>query len=208
MAFVGPPPRLTRAMNANSALVRDLVQQGADSIQRELRNIESDVERKVKELIRADFVARTGFRHKKGDTHLNGAHVRAEVTSNGGSFPITISVTLPNVDPHKVGALEFGSPAHNIPLQAAEFLYFPSNRVGRGKSAGVGKGRGSGVRGFLGGNQETGAGFLAKGGTGSRGGSAKNLTRAKQVHHPGNKPHHFLKNALERAVRQALARDR
>lgn len=184
---------LTHQFNSNSQLAQDLIAQGANVIREEMFQIEDEVVAEVDAIIRADFDnSREGFR-SKGEGHLLGS-IEAEVTSPPGQFPVIVAVWSTQ-DEAKVASLEFGARPHSIFATSSDFLYFTSARIGRGKAAGVGRGRGAGI---------LGPGFLTKGGTGSRGGSSKSLAKVPSVHHPGNRPHHFLRRGLDAAVRRRL----
>jgi hypothetical protein len=195
---------LTHRFTANSALARDLIRQGSEAIQSEMRTIGPTVESEVKALIQKDFAPRSGFLHKEGDPHLADIQVRVEVTAHGGTFPIDVVVDIADDSP-KIGALEFGSKPHPIP--GNPLLYFPSSRIGRGTAFGVGAGSTRGKAFGKGGKGVFGPGTI-KGGTGSRGGKSKQLNKLSSVDHPGNRPHHFVQKGLDRAVAKIFARGR
>lgn len=176
---------VTHGLSGNSGLARAIEQAGARALRRKLEGIEAAVKQEIEAEIAQDFNnGRSGFL-SKGDTKLLGSII---VQLEGEEFPFTLSVGS-HADPGKVGALEFGSHAHTI--EGNPLLYFESARIGRGKAAGIGAGRSSGV---------LGPGKIS-GGVGSRGGSSRQLTKTPSVRHPGNRPYRFMRIGLERAVR-------
>ena len=188
------PIKLTHQLTAHSGLMRSLIAQGAENIEDEMAGVVDDVVREVESIIRDEFNnSRTGFL-SKGDTKLLGS-IRADV-SNTGSFPVVVSVWS-EADEAKVASLERGARPHPIPKVVGDtFLYFPSARIGRGKAAGVGRSRGKGV---------LGPGSI-RGGTGSRGGVSNQVAKVSQVNHPGNRPFRFMRQGLNRAIRNRLGR--
>lgn len=187
--------QLTRQLNSNSGLAHDLIAQGAYRVEAAMDGIVDDVRMEVELIIADDLHVREGKR-SKGEGHLINS-IRADVTSTPGQFPVTIAVWSEQ-DEAKVNSLEFGARPHFI--WGNPYLYFPSNRVGR-------KGRRQGGGSLLGLSSQVGSGNpspFTKGGTGSRGGTSKQLAKVRAVHHPGNRPFHFMRRGLERVVQRRL----
>ena len=175
------PVRITQSLSGNSSFARSVETVAALAVAKKLLAVVHEAEAEAKRIVSSELnTNRPPLRRKKGARHLlEGIAVEVKFPNGINTFPIEIVGKVIG-DQHKTGALEFGSPRHDITPRNVEFLRFPAS--GEGKSTR---------------KQRTARAGLAANNRLSR----VNLIKSTKVDHPGNRGHHFL----ERGIRQAIA---